>query len=111
MIKLQKGYSANTITTTFNERLNYYGLSGGTTGDTYHFLIQNDLTKVLTTFSVSDISLNPWRYNEFIIDETALNLVNGFYSYSGSTNSGFTNTLEVGKLLVTGTNSFNSIYD
>ena len=109
MIILSKSNTANTIVTTFYERLNYYGLSGAT-GQTYWFNINNDLTKQNVLFSGSDISHNIWRYNEFVIDETALDLVTGIWSYSGSSNSGITNVLEVGKLLVSGTNTFNSIY-
>lgn len=107
MITIYKSNTANTVVTTFYERLNYYGLSATTD---YWFLIENDLSKKQTIFSGSDISSNVWRYNEFIIDETQLNLVNGFYSYTGSTNSGITNVLEIGKLVISGTNSFNPIY-
>lgn len=107
MIIIEKGNSASTFTTTFTEKLGQFNITGCTT---FHFQIENDLTKNVTTFSSDDISINPWRYNQFIIDETQLNLVNGNYSYSASTSSTFDNILEVGKLLVTGSNSNNSIY-
>lgn len=111
MIVIYKGNTASTFTTTFSEKLSYYNLSGATTtGLTFWFHVENDTTKSIYDFSLNDSSLYPWRYNYFTLDETSFNFTNGFYSYTGSTTSGYTDVLEVGKLLVSGTNTTNKIF-
>lgn len=109
MITVYKNHTANTITTTFYERLNFYGLSGGT-GQTYYFKIKNDTTGQPYSFSLVDSSANPWRYNYFTLNEATYDFVNGFYSYSGFADSSYTQLLEEGRMIVSGSNNSNSVY-
>lgn len=109
MITIYKGNTGNAIITTFYERLNYYGLSGGT-GQTFYFSLSNDTTKQTYNFSLVDSSANPWRYNSFTLNETTYDFTNGSYSYSGYANSDHTQLLEEGRLIVSGTNTTDSIY-
>jgi|ERR1043165_1833824 hypothetical protein len=110
MITLYKGITGNTLTTTFYERLNYYGLSGAT-GQTYYFKLRNDLRGLGEDFHMKDKSPNPWRYNLFQIESGIPDdIVTGLYSYSGYADSSFTQLLEVGKLLISGANASDSVY-
>lgn len=109
MIELLKSQSANTIVTTFTEKLDAYSLSGAS-GQTFYFKLENDTTKDIISFSATDISTSYTRYNEFIIDETALNLKTGLYTYYAYPESQMINLLEIGRLVVNGTNTNNDIY-
>lgn len=101
MIVLEKGNIANRIVLTLTENLEKYPTVTNP-DNVYYFTIQNDFnTKTIKTFEATDISTNVWRYNEFEIDETDLDLVKGTWSYKVELedfNSGY--VLEVGRLLV-----------
>ena len=99
MIVIDKGLTANTFSLTLSEKLGEYNINT-ITGDTFYFTIQNDYnTNIIEQFSLVDISQNPYRYNQFLFDETVYNLDKGMWSYSAST-SAYTQTLEIGRLLV-----------
>jgi hypothetical protein len=106
MITFYKGDTGNTIATTFSERLNNYNIQL-ITGATFYFKLINDSTRNITEFSASDMSNAPFRYNQFMIDETALNLATGQYTYYGYADSAYTQSLEVGRLIVSGASTDN----
>ncbi len=110
MIIINKGATGDTFTTTLYEKLSFYDITGATTGSTYFFKFVSDISLEERIIPLIDISPNIWRYNQFEINETDYNFVTGQYSYSASTNSGFTNTLEVGRMVVNGINNNNPVY-
>jgi hypothetical protein len=104
MITFYQGNTGNTFATTFSERLNLYNIQY-ITGATFYFKLVNDMTRQNYFFSATDESVAPFRYNQFIVDETTLNLSNGQYTYYGYADSAYTQSLEVGRLLVSGASS------
>ena len=108
MINITKGQS-NTFITTLSERLVNFGLTA-TSGQTFYFKLVNDLSQAETDFSLVDTSSFWIRANKFTLNEPDYNLVTGSYKYSAYADSGQTQSLESGKLVVLGTNSGNSLY-
>lgn len=109
MITIFKGNTGNTILTTFSERLDLYNIEPEQ-GQEFYFRLVNDTTKTETDFSLTDTSSAYWRFNAFVLDETQFNFQNGSYTYTGYADLGYTQPLETGKLIVSGTNTNNSIY-
>ena len=109
MITIAKGNTHNIFITTLSERLNDYSITPSY-GNTFYFAITNQLSQITTKFALVDTSIAYWRYNKFILDETQFNFTNGSYSYSAYADSGYTQNLEIGEMVVTGANSTNPIY-
>lgn len=101
MIIIEKNNTQNRIVLTLTENLDKYPNITNPDNE-YYFTIQNDFNeKVTKTFMLIDTSLNPWRFNEFEVDETDLNLATGTWAYKVELEdyeSGY--VLEVGRLLV-----------
>lgn len=109
MINIYKGNSANTFVTTFSENLVNYSLSGAS-GQTFYFNALNNLNQTEYNFSLTDNSPAYWRYNLFTINEPEFNFTTGQYAYSAFADSGQTQLLELGLMIVSGANTFNAIY-
>lgn len=109
MILIDKGNTGNTFVTTVYEKLSQYNLTGAT-GTEYFYKFVNDLDGTTYNLSVIDTSINPWRYNEFTIDETLYNFKTGYHSYSAATTSGYTQILETGRMVVSGSSTNSSVY-
>ena len=108
MITILKGED-NTFTTTFTERLINYNLSPSSEM-TFYFLIQNGLNQSITTFPLTDTSPAYRRYNQFTLHESDYNFNTGSYAYSGYADSDYTQILESGMFIVSGTNAGNPLF-
>ena len=107
MITIYKGYSANTIVATLTERLNLYNISEQTQ---FYFSLYNEVNRNNFSFPLTDISSATYRFNAFLLDENNYNFPTDTYNYSVYADSGQTQILEVGRLVVSGSNSYNAVY-
>lgn len=108
MILIDNTSSADTFTITATENLNKYGLTGST-GQTFYFTFTSDWNGVQINSELTDISPSIWRFNQFEINGNLFSATTGQYTYECFANSGRTQTLEIGRLLVSGITT-NSIY-
>ena len=108
MIIIKKGQS-NTFITTLSERLVNYGLSVSS-GQTFYFTVVNDLTQQTTALTLVDESSFFTRANQFTFNESSYNFTTGAYTYTAYADSGYTQPLETGRMIVMGSMSGNSLY-
>lgn len=109
MITLYNSTTANTFTSTFSERLNQYGV-GTTTGSTFYLQLTSIANpNYIKSFSLVDSSEYPFRYNQFELNLDFSAYPQGQYEYIAFADSGLTQSLETGRLLISG-NTSNNIY-
>lgn len=98
MIFLNKNQNNNIFLSLSQDTL----LSGLT--DNYILSIYSTQQQIPFTLNLTDISTKKNRYNQFTVSGTILSgITNGYYNYKVYNTAYSANTIEIGKIIITGT--------